>query len=205
MQIKICGITSLADAQCAVDAGTDLLGFVFYPKSPRYVPPDTARTIIKALPETIEAVGVFVNEANTMMREIAARVNLKALQLHGDEASEQVRDLIATGMSVIKAVAIHNEAGLDRLRDFPGCRMLIDTPSPKYGGTGNTGDWDLAREASARHDIFLAGGLTPENVAAAIAHVHPAGIDVSSGVERAKGLKDHQKVRSFINTARQAS
>ncbi len=202
MKIKICGITNLDDALHAAGCGADLLGFVFYPNSPRCIAPGAAAEIIAGLPEAVDKVGVFVNESIERMLTLGRDCGLTALQLHGAEPPEQLRELV--GFKLIKAVTLTTEADFERLEDYSGATLLVDTPSAAWGGSGQTGDWELAGRAAGRHRIFLAGGLTPENVAAAIQRVGPAGVDVSSGVERVKGVKDHARVKALILAARQA-
>lgn len=200
MKVKICGITNLVDALQAVSSGADLLGFMFYPKSPRYVTPETAAAIVAELPADIEKVGIFVDESNDAMCAIAGQAGLTTVQMHGHESPEQVAAMQA--YPVVKAVALREHSDLAGLNEFEGCTLLVDTPSPDYGGTGKIGNWELAAAAAETHQIFLAGGLNADNVAAAIAAVHPYGVDVSSGVERKKGLKDHNRVAAFVANAR---
>lgn len=202
LTVKICGITNPRDAAVAVEAGADWLGFVFYPPSPRYIEPAAARLITDDLPDHVQAVGVFVNEPNEQLRRIAEAAGLDILQVHGDESPEQLAELAE--WQVIKALALRGSADLSRLQAFAGLPLLLDTPTPDYGGSGQVGDWNLAAEAARRHAVILAGGLTPDNVGAAIAAVRPAGVDVSSGVEASKGRKDHDKVRAFVAAARAA-
>ena len=201
MKIKICGITNDLDAHWAVESGADLIGFVFYKDSPRYVSPGQAREIIKKLPPQTVTVGVFVNETNQNMLTITQYCGLHTLQLHGQESIQQV--IALKNRSLIKAFSPKTEQDLNPLQAFAGYPLLIDTPSNKYGGSGKTGNWELAKKVSSCFRIFLAGGLTCENVAQAISVVRPFGVDVSSGVEKSKGIKDPEKVRSFIKIVRQ--
>jgi phosphoribosylanthranilate isomerase len=200
MKVKICGITNIDDARHAVGCGADLLGFVFFPKSPRYVTPEAAAAIIGELPTTVEKVGVFVDETNAAMADIARACGLTRIQMHGSESPGQVADM--QEFEVFKAVALQQTEDLVQLETYAGCTFLVDTPGPGYGGTGKTGDWQLASAAAASQRIFLAGGLTPVNVANAISAVQPYGVDVSSGVERAEGQKDHDQVAAFITAAK---
>jgi phosphoribosylanthranilate isomerase len=201
-RVKICGITNLEDALFAAETGADALGFVFYAKSPRCIAPDRAREIILRLPPFVAKVGVFVNEELDRMREIMAHCHLDYAQLHGDETPEQVTVLAPRA---IKAVRVRSAADVERLSDYRAAAYLLDAYHPtKPGGTGETWDWELAAVAKQYGPIILAGGLTPDNVATAIQRVHPYAVDVSSGVEAAPGIKDHQKVQRFIIAAKGA-
>ncbi len=203
MKVKICGITNLSDAVFAVENGADLLGYIFHIGSPRYVTPAKVREIIMKLPSEAKNVGVFVNEPNEDMLEIALFCRLHVLQLHGAESPDQVADLRFD--NVIKAVSLETTVDLEKLSQFPGCTMMIDTPGDTYGGTGKLGDLDLARQAAEVRPVFLAGGLNSGNVADVIRTVKPYGVDVSSGVEESKGIKNHTKVKNFIASARGAA
>ncbi len=201
-KVKICGITNLEDALFAVDAGTDALGFVFYPQSPRYITPDRAREIVLRLPPFVAKVGVFVNEEMDRVKEIMAYCHLDYAQLHGDETPEQVA---ALAPRAIKAVRVRSAADVEQLSAYRAAAYLLDAYHPtKPGGTGETWDWGLAVAAKRYGPIILAGGLTPDNVTDAIARVHPYAVDVSSGVEAAPGIKDRQRVRRFITAAKGA-
>jgi phosphoribosylanthranilate isomerase len=194
--VKICGITRLEDAKAAVDAGANAIGFVFWPKSPRYVDPARARDIAATLPESVNAVGVFVDQPAEDVNEIAEWVGLGAVQLHGSESQEYVR---AMRRPVMKAVAVDgtNPPLVDAWP--PSVGVLLDVHDPaKKGGTGRTIDWAVAAEVAKHRQIVLAGGLTPENVGEAIARVKPFGIDVSSGVEAEPGIKDHERLKALF-------
>jgi len=194
--VKICGITRLEDAQAAVAAGANALGFVFWPKSPRYVDPARARDIISTLPETVNAVGVFVDQPVDDVNEIAEYVGLGAVQLHGGESQDYVR---AMTRPVMKAVAVDGTSAPVVDTWPPSVGVLLDVHDPvKKGGTGKTVDWTVAAEVARHRPIVLAGGLTPENVAEAIARVQPYGIDVSSGVEAEPGIKDHERLKALF-------
>lgn len=195
-KVKICGITNLEDALFAAEVGADALGFVFYARSPRCIGPDRAREIILRLPPFVTKVGVFVNEELDRVREIMAHCHLDYAQLHGDEPPEQVA---ALAPRAIRAVRVRSAADVERLSAYQAAAYLLDAYHPtKPGGTGETWDWELAAAAKRYGPVILAGGLTPDNVAAAIKRVHPYAVEVSSGVEAAPGIKDHQKVRCFI-------
>jgi phosphoribosylanthranilate isomerase len=201
-KVKICGITNLEDALFAAEAGADALGFVFYTKSPRYIAPDRAREIVLRLPPFVAKVGVFVNEELDLVKEIMAYCHLDYAQLHGDEPPEQVA---ALAPRAIKAVRVRSAADVERLSAYRATAYLLDAYHPtKPGGTGETWDWELAAAAKRYGPIILAGGLKPDNVAAAIGRVHPYAVDVSSGVEAAPGIKDHQMVWRFIRAAKGA-
>ena len=202
VKIKICGINNLEDALLAAELGADALGFIFYPKSPRKVAPETAREIIAQLPPFVAAVGVFVDEDAAVVRDLASRVGLDWVQLHGQESPEYCRNL---GRKVIKGFRIKDEDSLRLLADYQGAAqaLLLDTyKQGQVGGTGTAFDWRLAREAKQYGRIILAGGLTPENVAQAIAAARPQAVDAASGTEAAPGRKDPAKLRAFFKAIR---
>jgi len=205
IRVKICGVTSIADAEVACQAGADLIGLNFYEKSPRRVSEADARKIRTALTRTVEAVGIFVNAAPSEIVRICRSLRLDAAQLHGDESPETV-NLVAREIRVFKALHVNANFALDSLEKYsPASAFLLDAArSSQYGGTGQTIDWSLARRAAATHHIILAGGLKPENVATAIRAVRPYAVDVASGVESEPGKKDHAKVRQFIQEVRRA-
>jgi phosphoribosylanthranilate isomerase len=195
MFVKICGITRPVDAEAAVVAGANALGFVFWPKSPRFIDPYSARTIVAGLPPFVVPVGVFVNQPAEYVKGVAALVGLGAVQLHGDEEAAY---LAAIRHPVIKAIPVDH--GPDRLEQWsPRTMLLLDVRDPvARGGTGQTIDWTAAASIAKRRRCLLAGGLTPDNAAEAIAVVQPYGIDVSSGVERSPGVKDPARIRALI-------
>jgi phosphoribosylanthranilate isomerase len=198
VRVKICGITNLKDALLAADLGTHALGFNFYPKSPRSIEPEAARDIIKSLPPLVVSVGVFVDEEAEAVREVAATVGLDWIQLHGQESPEYCR---AMARRVIKAFRIQDQSSLAILPDYRDAvqAFLLDTYRPGTpGGTGETFDWELARQAKDYGPVILAGGLTAANVGQAITSAQPAAVDVASGVEAAPGRKDPEKVKKFI-------
>lgn len=199
VKVKICGITNWTDARRAADAGADFLGFNFYRKSPRYVSPSRARKIVRRLPKKVAAVGVFVNEREESILRIARKVGLDYLQLHGEETAESVSRL-ARVFPVIKAARVQNGFRPAQLKRFRRIRaVLLDGFKPgRYGGTGKTFDWKVARSASLRRRIFLAGGLAPENIAQAIRIARPYGVDVCSGVELRPGKKDRAKLDALM-------
>ncbi len=199
--VKICGITSLGDAECAVEAGADALGFIFFRKSLRNIEPGAAADITARIPESILKVGVFVDENIGTMQTIASRCGLDRLQLHGNESIETCA---ASRTPVIKAFRIQDQSSLVPLREYKVSAFLLDSyVAGQLGGTGEKFNWDLAIQAKAfGTPIILAGGLTPENVAEAVARARPYGVDVSSGVESAPGKKEHVKVREFVRRAK---
>jgi phosphoribosylanthranilate isomerase len=201
--VKICGITSAADGIAAAEAGADALGFMFHEPSPRNVPLKTATEIASQLPAFIIKVGVFVNAPEELVLRAIGECGLNILQFHGDETPEYCA---LFPVMVLKAFRIKDAESLKRLPDYPTDAWLLDAHvSDKQGGTGEKFNWDIAVEAQKLgRPIFLAGGLTPENVADAVRKVRPYGVDVSSGVEASPGKKDHAKVRAFIQAAKGA-
>ncbi len=201
VRIKICGITSRADALAAVEAGADALGFVFHPPSPRCLPEAAARDILRALPPFVARVGVFVDADEERVRAIARTAGLDTLQFHGRETPEYCARF--SDYRVIKAFRIDGPAALDRLAGFEGVPWLLDSYAPgAHGGTGQTFNWDLACEAVRRGGrVILAGGLNPGNAGRAVAAVGPYGLDVSSGVEIRPGVKDAERMRAFTAAA----
>ena len=186
----------MADAELAVECGAGALGFVFWPDSPRFIDPDSARAIVATLPPAVIPVGVFVNQSREYVNEVAAKVSLGAVQLHGDESVEYAR---AMTRPVFKAVALA-EASEEAIDAWPlETMMLLDVHDPvRRGGTGRIVDWGRASTVARRRPVILAGGLTPENVGEAISRVGPSGIDVSSGVESSPGLKDPDKLKALF-------
>jgi phosphoribosylanthranilate isomerase len=214
IKIKICGLKTLAAARTALESGADLLGLIFYPPSPRYLAPAVADQLaaeLAALRSRPALVGVFVNELPAQMLAAADRYDLTYLQLTGDEIPTQVAEL-ARFRPIIRALRLPAQITLDdalRQADSFGqldnVTLLIDTHKQGwYGGTGETGDWSVARAIAARYPTLLAGGLTPANVAQAVTAVQPWGVDVSSGVERddAPGEKDLTKIKQFCTAIR---
>jgi phosphoribosylanthranilate isomerase len=201
--VKICGITSVEDALAAVAAGADAIGLMLFEGSPRYVSLETAAAISRVLPPHVARVGVFVNPSEADVRHAIAACALTLLQFHGDETPEFCA---LFPLMTMKAFRVRDAESLQRLTEYATDAWLLDAYSPAaLGGTGERFNWDLAVEAQKLgRPIFLAGGLTPENVAAAVRRVRPFGVDVSSGVERVPGRKDAAKVRAFIAAAKGA-
>lgn len=204
VRVKICGITTLDDALVAAAAGADALGFNFWPQSSRYIEPLRAAGIIKLLPPLVTPVGVFVNARPEEVERTARRAGLTAVQLHGDEGPEDVTALAAAGLTVLKAVRVGARFRPQELQRYNGARAFLLDAEVKgaRGGTGKTFDWKQARAAWRFGRIILAGGLSTENVAEAIAAAQPYGVDVCTGVEKKPGVKDHERVREFIRRAK---
>ena len=201
MLLKVCGITRLVDALHAVQHGATAIGFVFWEGSPRHVTPEQAAEIVVALPAGVMAVGVFVNEPLDRICTIAAQARLTAVQLHGDEPPAYAE---ALAWPVFKSVTL-DSAGEACRAWTPGTTLLLDAADPeRRGGTGIPVDWAGAAALARVRRVVLAGGLTPANVAEAIATVQPYGVDVSSGVEQTPGVKDFDKLSRFLASAREA-
>jgi len=199
VKLKVCGVTSLEDAREAIDCGAEYLGFNFYPKSPRYIAPPAARAIIERLPDDVISVGVFVNEPRPEDVDEILRVSgARMAQLHGDESPDYCAGLGAD--RVIKALRIGEDFDARRVLDYPASAVLLDAFDAKlYGGTGRTANWAVAREAARLTKVFLAGGLSPDNIVDAILAVEPFAVDVNSGVESAPGRKDASKLQMLRN------
>ena len=197
--VKVCGITNLEDALAAVDAGADALGFNFYPPSPRYISPANACELVDQLPESVIKVGVFVNEEIQSVLRIAGEANLSAVQLHGDESPEYCDEL--KGRYVIKAFGARNDLDFEAYK--VEAIMLDSRDDVLYGGTGRVFDWTIAQRANTRvPKLFLAGGLSPENVAEAISTVRPYAVDACSSLEETPGKKSRERVRAFVQAVR---
>jgi phosphoribosylanthranilate isomerase len=201
VRIKICGITRLEDALAALALGADVLGFNLWPRSKRYLPPAQVRAIVDALPAGTPTFGVFVDPSRDELLAAIAVTGIGSAQLHGDEPPALCLDL---PVPVVKAIRVKDVHSLAALASYEVSAFLLDAPSPEYGGSGTAFDWSLAAAAAVDLPVWLAGGLTPENVAAAVRRVKPLGVDVASGVESAPGVKDHDKLRRFIEAAKGA-
>jgi phosphoribosylanthranilate isomerase len=200
VRVKICGVTTVADAALAVRAGADAIGLNFYERSPRVVSAARARRIVASLPPFVWAVGVFVNHSAQRINRLAREVGLHVVQLHGDEPESLLPRL---QFPVFRA--LHVGVGRLAVSSFRGASALVlDAAQPGYGGGGRTFDWSRAKDLAARRAVLLAGGLTPDNVAAAIAAVRPLGVDVASGVESRPGTKDPRAVAAFVRAVRSA-
>lgn len=201
MFVKICGITREVDAEAAVAAGASAIGFIFWPKSPRYVDPDRARSIVRTLPPFVTPVGVFVNESVEHMNAIADTVGLGTVQLHGDEGPTLLSGI---NRPVVKAVGrVDAECAVG----WPErVILLVDAhDQERRGGTGARADWEAAAVLATSRRILLAGGITPTNVVEAVTRVRPFGIDVSSGVEDAPGIKNAGRIGELFEALRDSS
>lgn len=201
MFVKVCCITRVEDALHAVEHGASALGFIFWPRSPRYITPERVRQIVSALPADVATVGVFVDADGDDIRRTAESSGINTVQLN-DESTPDVMTRI--GLPVLRAVTLPSSARV--AAEWPeDVTLLLDAHDPvRRGGTGMTVDWQQAAELARRRRLVLAGGLRPSNVAEAIAVVRPYGVDVCSGVESTPGVKDHDKVAQFLANARGA-
>ena len=199
-KVKICGLTNYDDAIAAMDMGADLLGFNFYPDSPRYVTPAQAMDIINKLPGFIDIAGVFVNASIERIHEINAACQLDWVQLHGDEDPDFCRSLLSHNVKTMKAIRVKDQTDIERADSFFTDAVLLDAFDPdKYGGTGLTFDWNVIGHISKR--VFLAGGINPDNAAEAV-RLGVYGIDVCSGIESEPGKKDHGKMKKLFENIR---
>jgi phosphoribosylanthranilate isomerase len=197
VKVKICGLTNYKDAAAALEMGADILGFNFYPESPRYVPPAEAGRIIGRLPAFVEVAGIFVNSTFEHIRETISQCQLNWIQLHGDETPEFCRSFLSINIKTMKAIRVRNQADIKRAEDYLTDAILLDAfKADKYGGTGLTFDWNVIGHIGKR--VFLAGGIDPENVAAAV-DLGVYGVDVCSGIEASPGKKDHRKMRRLFD------
>jgi phosphoribosylanthranilate isomerase len=207
VKVKVCGITNLEDALKAIEFGADLLGFNFYAPSPRYVPPEKAREILRELPSQVCNIALFVNEPKEKVREVLefgcladGRQAFSGLQFHGEESSDYCR---GWELKIIKAFRIKDQASLAAMCGFPADLYLLDSWVPGYGGSGSPFPWSWLQGLEADR-LVLAGGLDTDNVARAIQLCRPYGVDVCSGVEMKPGVKDHGKLKEFILAAKSA-
>jgi phosphoribosylanthranilate isomerase len=203
-KIKICGIKTVDDALAAIDLGADLIGFNFYPKSPRHIDAGRCRDIMSVVRRYghITYVGVFVNASVEEVRSTMETCGLNLAQLHGDESAGMLSQLDGKGFKAFRGIP-ENVDGFAR-REAPA--LLVDASAEGlYGGSGVTADWDGAAELAKKHPLLLAGGLTPENVAEAVSRVKPWGVDVASGVESAPGEKDAAKLSAFVQAVKSVS
>ena len=201
VKVKICGITRVEDALAAVRLGADALGFNFWPRSKRHLPPAEARAIVRRLPAFVTAVGVFVDPSREEVLRALDQSGVGVAQLHGDEPPALCASL---PVPVLKAIRLDGPHALPQLASYEVQGFLLDAPSAGYGGSGTTCDWGLAAEVARELPIVLAGGLTPENVADAVRAVRPWAVDVASGVESAPGVKDAERMRLFVERAKEA-
>jgi len=200
VKVKICGITNYEDAKAALDMGADLLGFNFYPKSPRFIPPDKAVEIINKLPAFIDLAGIFVNASIDQIHEIKDLCSLDWVQLHGDESPQFCTELSSHNVKVMKALRVKEQSDIEKADDYFTDAILLDAFHPeRYGGTGLTFDWNIIGHIGKR--VFLAGGINPDNAADAV-KLGVYGIDVCSGIEAEPGKKDHKKMKELFDNIR---
>lgn len=212
-RIKICGLTRKEDVKAAVEAGADALGFVFYPESPRFVSPDAAHELIAQIPPFITAVGLFVNASAEEVVATASRAGISLIQFHGDEsAAFCARAALMANLPFIRAFCVRRDTNPQDLLQYEQqyrvasplfSGLLLDSYSEAYGGTGKVFNWSLISKEIA-HQVVLSGGLSEQNVAGAIKQVQPYAVDISSGVERSRGIKDAGKIRAFTDAVRAA-
>jgi phosphoribosylanthranilate isomerase len=206
VRVKICGITSIADAQLCAELGVHAIGLNFHPESPRAVSPFNAEKIVEGLPPFVTPVGIFVNWAPEPVVALSRALRISFAQLHGDETPQIVAE-VARKIPVIKALRMEKGSSLSIFSRYPGAStFLLDAArAGEFGGTGQTADWTLSQQAARSHRVILAGGLTPENVGEAILAVRPYAVDVASGVESRPGKKDPDKLRAFFHEVNRAN
>jgi phosphoribosylanthranilate isomerase len=206
VQIKICGVTNVKDAGASAEMGASMIGFNFYPQSPRYIGPGAVRQIVEAISSAVCAVGVFVDASTEEIRNTADAAGIRCVQLHGRTSPDTCSEL-AREFRVIRAFSTDPQFRPEQVSLFGDCDVLVDAHHPSLrGGTGLTSDWPAARTArSFARFLMLSGGLTEQNVGQAIAAVAPDAVDVCSGVESAPGVKDHKAIESFVNAVRTAN
>lgn len=198
VKVKICGITNLDDAQAAVEMGADILGFNFYPPSPRYLTVDQAVEILDEIPTFVDTAGIFVNPAIEQIKEITDQGFLNWIQLHGDETPEFCDSLAYFHVKTMKAIRIKSPDDMDKMYQYHTDAILLDAFDTKlYGGTGHSFDWNFIGDMYTRR-VFLAGGINPENAALAV-ETGLYGIDVCSGIESSPGKKDHEKMKQLFD------
>ena len=199
--VKVCGITNIGDAYWAAEFGADALGFIFYPKSQRYIAPEKAKEILQKIPGAIGRIGVFVNQEIQAVKEIVSFCGIRLIQLHGDESPQYCAQFPKS--TLIKTVSHCSEAGIHQLEHYAVKAILVDSHEPGgYGGTGKMSDWGLALKVKKTHPLILAGGLDRENIKRAVETVGPHAVDINSGVETWPGKKDPQKIREIMEIIR---
>jgi len=204
-QVKICGITQVEQALWCTDLGADAIGCVFYPKSPRHLTEKKAQEITDVLPDHVTSVGVFVGNTYQEIMEKVEKCNLRAVQLHGKESPELVQQLKKENLIVIKALFIDGTPALEDVKSYDASGYIVEcSGGPLPGGNALAWNWDQAKAFGGEHPLILAGGLSPKNVKQAIQDSMPDAIDVSSGVESSPGIKDLDKIKTFIDAVRQA-
>jgi phosphoribosylanthranilate isomerase len=212
-RIKLCGLTTAVDVAVAVEVGADAIGLVFYPPSPRHLSPARAAELLAGLPAYVTAVGLFVNPTLAEVQAVLAQAPITMLQFHGDETPEQCREIAqAVGRPFMRALRVRPETKAEDLLEFAlhyrtsgplFSGLLLDTWSDAYGGTGKAFDWSLV-PADIAHQAVLSGGLNAQNVTDAVRRLRPHAVDVSSGIEASKGVKDHALMRAFVSAVRAA-
>jgi phosphoribosylanthranilate isomerase len=196
VKVKICGVTNYEDAAAAIEMGADLIGFNFYPSSPRYVTHEKAAEIIGKLPGFIDIAGVFVNASFEQIRDAMEMCQLNWIQFHGDESPKFCDDFLSLNVKTMKAIRVKGQQDIEKANDFFTDAILLDAFDPeKFGGTGLTFDWNIIGHIQKR--IFLAGGINPDNAAAAV-ELGVYGIDICSGIEAKPGIKDHKKMKKLF-------
>ena len=200
--LKICGVTQIEDARQLIELGVDALGVNFWQHSKRYLKPEDAEAMLRACEGKIIRVGVFVNADAALPRRLLRDKLIDVAQFHGDETAEYCASFAMDSLPFIKAIGVKNKDSLENIGDYRASAILLDTPAPgTYGGTGETFDWNHARDFIASHPdipVLLAGGITPENAPEAITQVHPAALDIASGAELSPGIKDFDKVKTLM-------
>ncbi|HIJ72302.1 MAG TPA: phosphoribosylanthranilate isomerase [Planctomycetes bacterium] len=200
VKVKICGLTNLDDAQAAINLGADMLGFNFYPKSPRYISPVKAAEVIKRLPGFISVVGVFVNTDPDQIRKTIRSCQLDWVQFHGDETIQFCQGFISESVRTMKAIRVKTPEDVTKAQTYYTDAILLDAfSSEQYGGTGESFDWNIIGHIGKR--VFLAGGINPDNASEAV-KLGVYGIDVCSGVEAEPGKKDHDKMKTLFEKIR---
>jgi len=201
--LKICGVTQESDAQALIDLGVQAIGVNFWPQSKRYISPEDAESILNLCAGKIVRVGVFVNADPELPKRLLESGQIDLAQFHGDETPEYCSFFADASLPFIKAIGVKNKASLENITDYRASAILLDTPAPGvYGGTGEVFDWTHAQDFIAKHPntpVLLAGGITPNNAAEAIAQVHPCALDIASGAELSPGIKDSAKVKALIS------
>ena len=198
-QVKVCGLTRIDEAAACAAAGAAAIGLVFYPPSPRSVSRAQARRIALALPPPVVPTGIFVNDGFDTIMDRVAHCRLRAVQLHGQETPALAARLRAEGLIVLKALFMEREPTLCRAAEYPDAALLVEHGGGRLpGGNARSWDWSAARRLGESHPLVIAGGLAPENVAAAVAAARPDAVDVSSGVEKSPGCKDLARVAAFF-------
>ncbi len=203
--VKICGLSDPKNLTAAIDTGARFIGFVFYPPSPRHVEINTAKELALMIPTGVRAVGLFVDPTDEQLTETLGKVQLDMIQLHGNETTQRITEIKERyKLDVMKAIAISGPEDLERLNEYETVAdwLLCDTPSANHGGSGESFDWDIITKHEFTKPWMLAGGLTPENVGEALSRLSPNAVDVSSGVESARGIKDVAKIKAFIEAVK---